>query len=57
MCQSNDFLLDKLTLCIPSQPLSVSDQRVFEPHDRLRVVEIGAMDQIDCVVNAGEVRV
>lgn len=57
MRQSGDFLLDPLTLGIASQTLSVGDQRVFEPHDRLRVVEIGAMHQIDRVVNGGEVRV
>jgi len=50
-------LLDTLTLCITSQTLPVRYQRVFEPHDRLRVVEVGTMDQIDRIVNEGEVRV
>jgi hypothetical protein len=54
---SHDFLLDTLTLCIASQTLSVRYQGVFEPHDRLRVVEVGMMDQIDRVVNEGESRV
>ena len=57
MCLSNDFLLDKLTLCIASQSLSVRYQRVLEPCDRLGAVEVGSMDQIDRVVNEGEVRV
>jgi len=54
---SNHFLLNTLTLCIVSQTLSVRYQCIFEPYDRLRVVEVGTMDQIDRVVNEGEVRV
>jgi hypothetical protein len=37
--------------------LSVRDQRVFEPHDRLRVVQLSAMHQIERVMHEGEVRV